>query len=98
MTYVIVWRFRAQPARADEFVRAYASDGDWARFFEGGEGFLGTELIEIAGGECLTIDRWVSRAHHERFRDENASEYEAMDQRFEDLCAHEERLGEGESR
>ncbi|MEZ6241535.1 MAG: hypothetical protein R3B57_00675 [Phycisphaerales bacterium] len=98
MTYVIVWRFRPDAGSIDAFVRAYDADGDWARFFATGSGHVGTELVDLGDGSFLTIDRWRTREDHARFLSANAKAYEALDQRFAHLCAHEERLGEGETR
>lgn len=74
--YVIVWEFRAREGREKEFERFYGTRGDWAQFFSGGEGFLGTELIRDAGEtrRYLTLDRWVSQEFHERFRSRHAEE------------------------
>ncbi len=94
-THVIVWEFRAQPGREDEFERVYGPEGDWANFFRRGEGYLGTELIRDVEtpGRYVTIDRWASAAAYEDFRSRNSSEYEAIDRRCESLTEHEARLG-----
>ncbi len=98
MAYVIVWRFRADPERLGEFLAAYSGDGRWSAFFGQGEGYLGTELIDLGGGEFVTLDRWESAEAYERFRAQHAEEYATLDECFESLCASEERLGAGESR
>jgi heme-degrading monooxygenase HmoA len=93
--YVIVWEFRAREGREKEFERFYGTRGDWARFFSGGEGFLGTELIRDGreSRRYLTLDRWVSQESHARFRSRHAAEYEALDQRAEELTEFESHLG-----
>lgn len=93
--YVIVWEFRAREGREKEFERFYGTRGDWAQFFSGGEGFLGTELIRDAGEtrRYLTLDRWVSQEFHERFRSRHAAEYEALDRHAEELTESECQLG-----
>lgn len=98
MAYVIVWRFRANPERVGEFLAAYSGDGRWSEFFRTGEGYLGTELIDLGGGDYITLDRWETPAHYERFRDRHAQEYAALDESFEALCVREERLGDGQTR
>ena len=33
--------------RAPDFERVYGADGEWARYFRGAEGYLGTELLSV---------------------------------------------------
>jgi heme-degrading monooxygenase HmoA len=75
------------------FERAYGPDGEWARFFRGGEGYLGTELL-ASGDRYLLIDRWTSRAAYESFLAERREEYEARSAEAEPLYVREERIGE----
>jgi len=42
----ILWSFQTDPARIAEFEQAYGPDGDWARLFRRGAGFLGTAAKE----------------------------------------------------
>ncbi len=93
--YVILWEFRPRPGREREFEAAYGPDGDWARFFRGGDGYLGTDLLRAGGGEgrYVTIDRWTSKAAYEAFRARLLAEYEAIDRRCEALTERETALG-----
>ena len=93
--HAIIWEFRAQRGREDEFERVYGPQGDWANFFRGGEGYLGTELerdIETLG-RYVTIDRWASAAAYEDFRSRNLREHEAFDRRCESLTEQELYIG-----
>lgn len=93
--YVIIWSFRIRKGSTEEFEKAYGPDGTWARFFKSGNGYLETELLCESGerGRYVTIDRWVSQSDYERFRDDNKSEYGALDRRFEALTLEELCLG-----
>jgi len=93
--HVILWEFQAKKGREPEFERAYGPAGDWARFFQRGEGYLGTTLLtgESGRGRYLTLDRWTSRGAYEAFRDANAAEYAALDRRLEALTERETWLG-----
>ncbi len=95
MTHVRIWQFRPHPARVAEFTTAYGPDGDWARLFSRGAGYLGTELLAPAspGGAYLTVDRWRSEADWEAFRSTHAADYRALDERLAGLCAFEAELG-----
>jgi heme-degrading monooxygenase HmoA len=45
-----------------EFALVFGPDGEWARFFRQGAGFIGTELLRDVDepGRFLVIDRWES--------------------------------------
>jgi heme-degrading monooxygenase HmoA len=60
-----------------EFERAYGPDGDWAEFFGGGQGYVGTELLRDVEnpGRYLVIDRWDSREAYQSFVEQHREEY-----------------------
>jgi heme-degrading monooxygenase HmoA len=74
----VVFEYEAEEDAADAFVRAYGSDGEWARFFAGAEGYLGTELHASLEDErrFLVIDRWTSAEAYDGFLDAHREEYE----------------------
>jgi hypothetical protein len=50
--------FRYEVRDPDEFARVYGPDGEWAEFFRGGRGYIGTELLHDRRAErYLVIDR-----------------------------------------
>jgi len=60
-----------------EFERVYGPDGEWADFFRGGAGYIGTELqrdVETPG-RYLLIDRWASREAYQAFVEAHRDEY-----------------------
>lgn len=61
----------------DEFERAYGPEGEWAEFFRGGAGFVGTELLRDVEnpGRYLVIDRWESREAYQAFVEHRREEY-----------------------
>jgi heme-degrading monooxygenase HmoA len=61
----------------EEFERVYGPEGDWARFFGGGAGYVGTELLrEVESrGRYLVVDRWDSREAYNAFVEANRAEY-----------------------
>jgi heme-degrading monooxygenase HmoA len=93
--HVIVWRFRANPERRADFVAAYGPDGDWARLFRRGEGYIGTELLADRAdpNTFLCIDRWRSEADFAAFKQLHGDAYRALDQRCEALTVEEIPLG-----
>ena len=46
----------------EEFALVFGPDGEWARFFRQGTGFIGTELLRDVDepDRFLVIDRWES--------------------------------------
>lgn len=94
--YVVIWEFRIHSGCEVAFERAYGPDGDWARLFRKGEGYLGTDLLQDdADGahRYLTIDRWESEAAFTRFKSRYLEEYHRLDQDCEGLTAEERLLG-----
>jgi heme-degrading monooxygenase HmoA len=74
----VVFEYEAEEDEADDFVAAYGPGGEWARFFDGAEGYLGTELSVSLEEErrFLVIDRWESAEAYDGFLDANREEYE----------------------
>lgn len=93
--YTILWSFQPDPARIAEFEQAYGPDGDWARLFRRGAGFLGTELLRDPAepGRYLTADRWVSTEDYEAFRSAFQEQYEHLDRACEALTVSERLVG-----
>lgn len=95
---VRIWRYRvAAPMRA-EFERRYAVDGDWARLFAQGEGYLGTRLLRdpLEPGVYATIDRWRSDADFQAFLARFGAQYAALDRACDALTSEETDLGQYE--
>ncbi len=71
---------------ADDFERVYGPEGDWAQFFRGGRGYVGTELLRDVEtpGRYLVVDRWDSAEAYNEFVATHREEYMARvdDTRF----------------
>ena len=82
-----------------EFERAYGPDGEWAEFFRGGRGYVGTELLKDVEtpGRYLLIDRWESRDAYNEFVSANCAEYMARVDDTRVYYGQELRLGSFES-
>jgi heme-degrading monooxygenase HmoA len=92
--YVTVWEYRLV-TDVETFERVYGPDGDWARLFARGDGFLGTSLHRSVEGErrYLVLDRWESQAAAERFAERHAAEYDRLSRSCEPLWGEELRMG-----
>ena len=74
----VVFEYEAEEDGREAFVHAYGPEGEWARFFSGADGYLGTELHASLEEErrFLVIDRWGSAEAYDGFLDANREEYE----------------------
>jgi heme-degrading monooxygenase HmoA len=61
----------------ESFARVFGPSGEWAGFFRGGAGYIGTELLhDIEEPErYLVIDRWESAEVYTVFLAEHQEEY-----------------------
>lgn len=91
----LVYEYQVDPARATRFEEMYGPDGQWARFFRGAAGYLGTELLRDATrpGRYLVIDRWSSAEAAAQFLAERAEDYQRRSRDTAHLYLHEVRLG-----
>jgi [ribosomal protein S18]-alanine N-acetyltransferase len=96
---IIVWEFHVSDAKRREFETAYGTDGDWARLFRKGKGYLRTELYrnKAKPGRYFTLDVWQSRAAFDHFKQQNAAAYKALDQQCSTLTEEERFFAEYET-
>jgi heme-degrading monooxygenase HmoA len=74
---VIALVFSYEVREPETFERVYGADGEWARFFRQGAGYVGTELLRDVElpGRYLVIDRWESADAYNAFAAEHRDEY-----------------------
>jgi len=74
---VIALVFSYEVREAADFERVYGPEGDWAQFFAGARGYIGTELLRDveAPSRYLVIDRWESAEAYNAFAAEHRDEY-----------------------
>jgi len=78
------------------FEKVYGSDGAWVRLFARDAAYRGTRLVKDVERErvYLTLDFWNTREAYEKFKRENAAEYERIDKECEGMTVHERKIGE----
>lgn len=61
----------------ESFEEAYGPNGEWAQFFNGARGYIGSELLRDVEqpGRYLVIDRWESADTYNDFIETNREEY-----------------------
>jgi len=69
--------FRYDVRDTETFEDVYGPDGEWAKFFRGGAGFIGTELLRDVEepDRYIVIDRWESIDAYNQFISEHQKEY-----------------------
>ena len=69
--------FRYDVRDSGTFEGVYGPDGDWAQFFGGAPGYIGTELLRDVElpSRYLVIDRWESAEAYNGFAAANREEY-----------------------
>jgi hypothetical protein len=92
--YLVMWEFEVKPGMEARFEDVYGPSGDWARLFRQDENYLGTELNRAQGTlpRYITLDFWVSEKAYVEFRDKHRGEYQAIDQKCEQLTESEREL------
>jgi heme-degrading monooxygenase HmoA len=91
----LVYEYQVDPARVAGFEEVYGPDGQWARFFRSGAGYLRTELLRDSTrpGRYLVIDRWVSAEAVAGFLAERGEQYQRRSRDTVHLYLREVRLG-----
>jgi heme-degrading monooxygenase HmoA len=74
---VIALVFSYEVRDTAQFEAVYGPEGEWAAFFAGAHGYIGTELLRDveAPGRYLVIDRWESAEDYNTFAAERRDEY-----------------------
>lgn len=69
--------FTYEAADGATFERDYGPEGEWARFFRTGSGYIGTELLRdlASAGRYLVVDRWETREAYNAFVAANKAEF-----------------------
>ena len=97
MSFAAVFAYEVESGSVEAFEAVYGSDGEWARFFGGADGYVGTELLGSADGRYLVIDRWRSAADYEAFLAAHAAEYRARGEEAARLYVGETVIGRFET-
>jgi len=94
--FTAVWEFYVRSDKRRAFEKAYGPNGDWARLFGQGEGYIRTELIRDpkTTGRYVTVDFWKSRQAFERFKKQNLAAYKVLDKKCNPLTESEKLIGE----
>ena len=71
----------------ESFEAAYGPNGEWAQFFAGARGYIGTELLRDIeqAGRYVVVDRWESAETFNEFIETNRDEYL---RRSDDMAFH----------
>jgi hypothetical protein len=96
--YLILWRYRVDPAQADLFERTYGDAGPWSALFRASADYRGSTLMRqgsAPAGSYLLIDAWRDQESYETFLSSHRAEYDRLSAQCAPLYLEEERLGTG---
>ena len=96
MAYGYIWEYRVPTEDRAMFEAGYGPEGEWARLFRRGAGYMRTDLMRDRADPTryVTVDYWESFEAFSAFRRAFETEFEAIDRRFESVTAKESKLGE----
>lgn len=94
--FVALWEFEVKPGYEEKFEKVYGAEGAWAELFARDTAYRGTRLVKDLERErvYLTLDFWETRETYEKFKKENAVQYEGIDRACDGLTVCEKRVGE----
>src|SRR3954454_21281660 len=95
--YIRVWEYKVDAEHMDAFLAAYGSDGEWARLFQRGRGYVGTELYQGTDDQSrfLTVDRWADEHAWRAFLEQARETYDRLDEQMAHLTVLQHELLEG---
>jgi len=94
--FLALWEFEVKPGCEEKFEKVYGAEGEWAKLFLRDSMYKGTRLVKDVERERVyfTLDSWETREAYEKFKKENATEYERIDRECEGTTVREVRIGE----
>ena len=94
--FVALWEFEVKPGSEEKFEKVYGADGAWAKLFSTDAQYRRTRLVKDVEreGVYLTLDFWETREAFEKFKKDNAEEYERIDKECEGMTTREQKIGE----
>jgi heme-degrading monooxygenase HmoA len=96
--FLALWEFEVKRGSEEKFEEVYGAEGAWAKLFARDAAYRGTRLVKDVKRErvYLTLDFWETREAYEKFKKENAGEYERIDRECEGMTVKEKKLCEFE--
>ncbi len=97
-TFAYLWEYVVRDDQVDEFRLIYGPRGKWVELFSQSNGYVRTELHRDINNPSrfLTIDYWASKEARDRFQEQFASEFTALDETCEALTVEERFVGDFE--
>jgi len=93
--FLVLWEFEVKPGCEERFEKVYGPGGEWARLFRSDSQYRETRLVRDSFWDAmyLTLDFRKSRQGYEEFLRARRAEYEAIEERGEELTLKEKRIG-----
>ncbi len=92
--YCKAWKYTVLSNQA-KFEEVYGRNGQWFKFFEPCDDFLGQDLMKGADDETtyMVLDKWMSEEDYEAYIAANQAEYELLESQTRELFEEEISLG-----
>jgi hypothetical protein len=96
--FAYLWEYIVKDHHLEQFCSVYGPQGEWVQLFSRSNEYVKTELHRDLDNpnRLLTIDYWVSREGRNRFREQHASEFAALDKACDTLTVEERFIGDFE--
>ena len=94
--FAYIWEYTIDASLRDDFLNAYAPEGEWAKLMSRHPGYISTCLLHDTenGNRYVTVDYWVSKSDRDSFRSMFSDEYNQLDQKCEHFTAVELFIGD----
>jgi len=95
LMFIAIWKYVVDPQFLKAFEKLYGPLGGWVQLFKTGDGYLGTELMQLHGqpNVYLTIDKWESKDQYLNFYKLHQKLIDEIDQQGDTMTLSEEKLG-----
>jgi len=95
-SFAYIWEYVVKNDYLERFRSMYGPQGEWVQLFSHAEGYVRTELLRDIDNpdRFFTIDYWVSREALDRFREQYAREFAALDEACKALTVEERFVGD----
>ena len=94
--FTYIWEYKVRSDKKEAFLKLYGCEGDWVRFFNKSEEYLGTDLHQDIDNEerFISVDFWKSKEARDDYRKEFNSEFNSLDEQGELTTESETPIGE----
>lgn len=92
--YCLVSKYTVSTNKPD-FEELFGRNGEWFKFYESCDDFLGSELLKQDGSDdYLIIDKWMDKSEHKSYIESNSLMFDQLTAKSKEFSDHSEVIGE----